>query len=150
MSRLRQVREARGRDPHDLARGLGISSASYFDLEGDPSRLAAELSVAELRHLSRELDVPVRWLLQRDPPAVQTLEDLIERLRAHLRSTGQSPEAFADEVGWDVPALLADPAAVAAINGDGLEAICAPLGLDWIDVVEVVEFPASDTRKVLG
>jgi transcriptional regulator with XRE-family HTH domain len=148
MKRLKIIREARGRDPHDLARAVGISSASYYGLEyGAPER-AAEVTLRDVTTLCRELGVSASALFHGRGDVVGTPAALVEKLQQYLQQTGLTPRAFAQQTGWEIERLLQNPDVLAELDVDGLAAICGALELDWVGVLDEIDFGAQAARPL--
>jgi transcriptional regulator with XRE-family HTH domain len=142
MSRIKHIREARGLDPHKLAREIGVNSAWYYDLESEREDWSDEISIQGLRKLARALDVSPSSLLRTGNEVLSTPSVFVEHLRKHLESLGVSALAFSERIGWDVTPLFEDPGRVGELNATGLRAICAELGLDWLVVIDEMQMSA--------
>jgi len=140
MNPLKRLRQARGLEPEQIARDLGINTAWYYDLETGGENWPNEISLEGIRRLCRILDVSPMTLLAGRTDIVATPGELVETLRAHLQASGVSHEEFSEKIGWNVGPILRDPEELATFNGDGLQSICRELGLDWIVVLDTMRF----------
>jgi transcriptional regulator with XRE-family HTH domain len=133
--RLRVARERAGRTPEELAARIGITTAWYYDLEGQPEEVSTTLSLAQLYDLASALELDLRHLLlgEEAPPLATrpSAGDFVERLRSKVAASGKSPEELGAEIGWDIGRLLRTPESLWELNLDGLRDVCAFAGVDW-------------------
>jgi transcriptional regulator with XRE-family HTH domain len=134
---LSQAREKLGFEPEALASALGISKASYYDLESHRSELFQNLSLRRVLLLSRLLKVPLPAMFSETPSGSPgRLMDLAARVALHCSETGLSVEQFGERVGWDIQQFVTAPAT--ALDDwcvDTLRAVCRGVRCSWIDVL---------------
>jgi len=143
MSRLSRLRESRGLRPEDVARKLGMSLPSYFDLEAYLDDLTCAISIRDLRALCAILETSPSALLSSESEIVAIPTSFVDRLVAHLERIGQDARTFSSAVGWDVEGMLANADEVGDLNVDGFKAICAAIGLNWLTVLDEMRLSAS-------
>jgi hypothetical protein len=124
-----------------VADRVGLSLASYYDLEGRDDEAFTCISLGQLVALGSALRVSPRELVddQEASPATERVAyaRLADQVRTQVDLEGTSPEAWGDRIGWDVSALLLNPERVADLNLDGLRDICSAVGIDWRAVVPI-------------
>ena len=131
---MRAAREAAGKDPRELAAALDMTYESYRDIESYDDELTSVVSYRDVVKLADLLDLDLRRLFEADDTVV-TFADLADALRVRL---GETPlEQLEDELGWELAAALADPAAFAEFSLDGLADVSGPVGLDWRHLLPV-------------
>jgi transcriptional regulator with XRE-family HTH domain len=133
--RIRAAREKLNLSHDEVAQLIGMSRASYYDLESYDDEAFMAISLRDLLKLGSALRVAARDLVDDDgaqPPAEQvTYEELAAGVRAQIEAEGMDVDTWGTKVGWDVADLLRDPTSVADLNLDGLCDICAAVGVDW-------------------
>ncbi len=131
--RLKQLRLAAGKEPEELARFTGQSTASYYDLEECDGDLFATISLRELSALCEELGIGVRDLFfdgKLDGLPVSP-EELLAKVREHLRDQSISVAEFEERIGFEIQASLEDSSKCGNWNVYFLRWFCRELGLDW-------------------
>lgn len=139
-ARIRNRRICAGKSQADAAKHLGINDAWYGDLERSDDELASTLTLFQAIELASFLGTSLRDLVgETDPPHEPvSLLDLPSRITAHVARNGESIEQFEDEVGWEIRDFLQSPLQVAAESPVMfLQAVAAPLGVDWLSLVPI-------------
>lgn len=142
-NRLCETREARHLEPEHLASTVGISREHYLDLEYAEEEWVEELDVISLKRLSAALGVSPRFLIEGSQPGVFSPEQLAVQLRLFIDRSGQSAAHLSDQLGWDLEAFLMDPSCLAEFGVGGLRLLCDALGMDWIAVLDTLEFSSQ-------
>lgn len=132
---VRTAREAAGKDPGELAAALDMSYESYRDIESFDDEITSVVSFRDVVTLADLLELDLRRMFGADD-TVKTFEDLAAALRVRLDETPL--EQLENELGWELGAALADPAAFADFSLDGLADVAGPVGLDWRQLLPVV------------
>jgi hypothetical protein len=127
-----------GKKPEEIARQVGISLPSYYDLE-DCDDLYNAISLGNIVAISRYLDVQPRVLFTGAEESNKARRisqwDLAERIKAYLRQEAMSQAAFEAKVGWELGGFLDQPDVISNWNVDCLRDICRELGLDWLQAL---------------
>lgn len=107
---IKARRKTLGIDPGDLAIALGITDASYEDLESYDDELESVISIAQALTLARALKLSLHQILFGQPPnEPQTRwEDLPQLVNQSLRSRAIPLPEFEDLVGWELGELLSN------------------------------------------
>ncbi len=133
--RIKAAREKSNRSHAEIAKRVGVSRESYYDLESTDDEAFMTISLGQLHKLGGAVGVPARELVDDDeakpPPGRVTYEELASRVRAQIETEGMDIDSWGTKVGWDVVDLLGDAAKVGDLNLDGLCDICAAVGIDW-------------------
>ncbi len=136
-ARFRAARERAGLSVEEVAERTGLNEPSVWDIEVYPDELAMVYSPAQVQRFCRVLGITPAELLgvhTNEPPV--TAEDLVARIREHGRAQSLSLEGFSEKVGWNLTGLLDPPdRLLAGIPIDGLQSLCAELGVDWQRVI---------------
>jgi transcriptional regulator with XRE-family HTH domain len=142
--RLRQARAQAALTPEQVAVQLGITTAAYHDLESFPGELSSTISVRQLRRLGEALGVNMASLLLGAHPLVDEVSagDLVDALRARVAASGASVDDLGSQIGWDIGPLLQNPEQLWELNLDGLQDICAFVGVDWTSLLAAT--PSTD------
>jgi hypothetical protein len=134
--RIAEARAATRLLPAEVAALLGITVASYWDLEAYDDEAFTCLSLRQVCALADALKVSARGLVSDDPysPPRQGLTDVEvgAALRRQLAAMGGDVDALADYLGWDVADALRDPPTIWekwCVNT--LRDVCEPLNLAW-------------------
>ena len=147
---LRRLREDAGLTVQEVAAAIGLNNEWVWDLESYDEELYMTISLAALQHLAFLLRTTARQLLLlEDKPSGEprvAFKDLVAHLREHLRASGQSADAFGDEVGWDLASTLDNPSNVWEWSPDELRDVAAGLRIDWASALPT----ASDTPPKVG
>jgi hypothetical protein len=61
-------------------------------------------------------------------------------LNAYLSEKEMTGAELSTAIGWDVERALLDPAEVGKMNAAGFQAVCDPLGLDWLTTLDEMKF----------
>jgi transcriptional regulator with XRE-family HTH domain len=118
---LKGARERLGQTPEQVARAVGLTVATYYDLE-NCNDLYNAVSLGELALMHKKAPIQLR-----------VLRDLV---RQYLSDHTISLSTFEAKVGWNLGSFLEDPdVAYREWNVDCLRAICRELGLDWLDAI---------------
>jgi hypothetical protein len=136
MNILRRLREERGRSHQELARAGGITLPAYYDLEAYADELDTAIEVRSVALIARELGVNPSVLYGGGSEGAVSTDDLASLIRTHLDQGGTSLEEFEDRVGYIVGESLTNPAKFGDFNADGLRAVCAPMNVNWFDVLD--------------
>jgi transcriptional regulator with XRE-family HTH domain len=143
-SRIRSLRIRAGKSKPDVAERLGLNAAWYDDLEQNDDELASTLTLFQAMDLASVLDVTLRELVSGEAAGEEPipLVELPERIRDHVARTGLSVEALEAQVGWSLDDFLASPVTVTAeVPVAFLQALAAPLAIDWLRLVPDEEAP---------
>jgi transcriptional regulator with XRE-family HTH domain len=142
--RIAHARKHAGIASADVARKLGISHQAYDDLEANDEEAFMCVPLGLLLRLGQLLSTSPRLLLAPEgyePLAVSmTINDVVKRIRSYVKTHSLSSEQFEIQVGWSVSEALINPeSAWEEWNADGLQDICASLGIDWLSVIPDIE-----------
>ena len=135
--RIARARQRAGLDCVAVAHQLGMSAAAYDDLEANDDDAFMSISLGQLCSLGQLLNISPRTLIAPEgatlnPERISFVE-LVDRMRQYMRVHSLSVEQFEDRVGWEVSGPLQNPeTAWKDWNLDGLQDICALLGVDWL------------------
>ena len=136
---LRRLREDAGLTVPEVAAAIGLNNAWVWDLESYDEELYMTISLAALQRLAILLRTTAKQLLLlEDKPSGETrvaFKDFVAHLREHLRTSGQSADAFGDEVGWDLTTTLDDPSDLWEWSPDELRDVAAGLRIDWANAL---------------
>ena len=137
---IKDLREKAGKSREEMAQSLGISSASYSDLELDDKELLLALSLRTIEKMCDIFGIGLIDLLADDKqlfrlPAPLSFEQLVEMIKVHMAARGMTRQQFEDECDWYLPAHLADPETIWNQPVMFLQDVCRCLGLDWLAVV---------------
>lgn len=138
--RIEAARLAVGKEMDEMAELLGISYASYWDLEGYDDEVLTCLSLDKVKRLCEALKIhPVSLLSDRPnqagPIAHVTLPDLMDRIKEHIAIHNLTVAEFEDRAGWGIQKCLDDPAQALGWNVDCLKDVCAEIGVDWLEAL---------------
>lgn len=138
---IKERRLALGYKPDGVARQIGISVSSYYDLEQVETDLLSVVSLAEIARLEQLFRFDIRMVLTgwTGGAATDTLQRLAERAKTHIHNTGQTVEEFENAVGWEVRTMLENPSSALEWNLDCLHDVCKALGVAW----ESINFEGS-------
>ena len=137
-ARIRYHRVRAGKSPTDVATKLGLNDAWYHDLEHHDGELVSTLTLFQAIELAYALGTQLHSLLGElhTPEERVALTELPQRIRSHLASAGVTIEQFEEQVGWDLRDFLESPIRVAAESPIiFLQALAAPLGINWLSLV---------------
>jgi transcriptional regulator with XRE-family HTH domain len=133
--RVRELRQRTGRKEHDLAALLGMSSASYFDIEANDDELEMVLSLRQVKLLAEHLGVSTAELFGKERvPTERRLEYrmLVVRTEDYLRSAGISEETLVEQVGWELRDFFtSEDATLDNYPVDFLKSLCDVLQVPW-------------------
>jgi DNA-binding XRE family transcriptional regulator len=132
-ARLKRLREATGKTPHDMAALVGVSSDIYYDWEWGDGDISRTASLAELAKLATSLGVGVLDIFDDGPIQGEHVrpEQLSEMMKAHIKRARLSTAQFEERVGFEMEPALNDPAEILNWNLDCLRFVCNQIGLDW-------------------
>ena len=138
--RIRTLREQSGKSAKEMCDLLGMSDIEYFDLELHDSELSMVPSLDQVRRLAGAFGVTVGALLVEDgfaaPARRVEYRSLVERARRHMGQTGVTQGQFEDQIGWALDDFFAsEQKALEAYNVDFLKALCAALGVSWLEAL---------------
>jgi transcriptional regulator with XRE-family HTH domain len=119
---------------------LGMSEMEYFDLELHDSELPMVPSLDQVRRLAAALGVTVGALLAEDgiaaPARRLEYRDLVEHAQRHLGQTGLTRGQFEERIGWTLDDFFtSEQKALEAYNVEFLKALCAGLGVSWLEAL---------------
>jgi transcriptional regulator with XRE-family HTH domain len=150
-TQLRQLRESHTFTSQELAARIGLPEPWLRDLEAYDDEMYCNISLAHLQRLALLLGVSVAKLLLVDPS--QGVGDripfgrIVDRLRAFLASSGESPEAFGARVGWEVDRVLDQAADCWEWCPEELKEIAAALGINWVAALpEPLDAPPREPK----
>ena|SRR5579871_6028332 len=134
--RLQHLREQANLTAVEVAHHIGVSPASYFDLETYDD-LVTSVSINQVCKLVHVLKARVEELfdIQSDDPKTishQTLSWLIEDF---MRRSGITIDVFEDQVGWNIGPLLTSDEAVLTWNIEQLQDVCRLIEVSWVEVL---------------
>lgn len=138
--RLRKRREDLSKTVAEVAAASGLNEPSYYDAEDDEEEIFSNISLEELKRLSRTLDVDLAWLLTghtRDKKNVLGFSTLADLIKTHLRENRMKVEEFENRVGYEIQACIVDPSSIGAWNVDCLQSVASTLGINWVDALPV-------------
>lgn len=134
--RIQEARARAGLMPSEIAERVGITEASYWDLEWFDDEAFNVISLRVLSALGETLNVEPRVLLlgpeATEPPEAVSFAHIAWRLEEHIAQTGKSAGQLGDEVGWDLERILADPQQLWDYDVEALYCITQAVGLDWV------------------
>ncbi len=134
--RIEAARAQSGLTPGEIAERLGITDASYWDLEWFDDEAFKAIPLRVLSVLGETLRVEPRILLlgseAREPSETVSFADVARRLADHIARAGKSAEQLSDEVGWELQPVLADPEHLWEYDVEALYCITKAVGLDWV------------------
>ncbi|MBK6779907.1 MAG: hypothetical protein IPJ57_14925 [Gemmatimonadetes bacterium] len=131
---------ARAELSHDaVAQCIGLNADWVRDLQAFDHELYSNVSLAQLQRLAYLLNTDASTLLLA-PPLPQdvvhlTFEQLVQKVREHLRSSNTGIEAFGESVGWDVSSALSNPHACWEWCPDEVVDVAGALGIPWQSVL---------------
>ncbi len=136
-TQIRNYRVRTGKSAATVAAQLGLNDAWYADLECHDDELANTLTLFQGIELATTLGAQLPDLVGGDMPAERiALTNLPAHVRAHLASQNISIEEFEADIGWELSDLLRSPIkAVAELPMAFLQALAAPLGINWLALV---------------
>lgn len=132
-TRFREFRERAGLSHDAVARQVGISTHSVWDIESYEDELASCYSPDQLRAFARVLGVhSVEFFGVTPAEDAVSVSDLVCMIREECERRGVSVAQFGDLVGWRLEQCNASPERLLAdVSTDGLREICRELGVDW-------------------
>ncbi len=138
--RIRTLRERTGKGAAELSELLGMSAMEYFDLELHDDELPTVASLDQIRRLAAALGVTAAALLSEDGAAVPagriSYPQLVERTREYLVDAGLTQEQFENQLGWRLDDFFeSEQKMLASCNLEFLKALCAGLGVPWLEAV---------------
>ena len=131
--RLMQIRESKGESVEQIAAKAGITSQRYYDLEEGEGEVNMAISLGEISRVAAVLGVPT-WQVFDDEPLREksvSLGELVEKLKAHLETTGLTISEFEDRVGFALSKSIFDPSEIQKWNVDCLRSVCKEIEIDW-------------------
>lgn len=135
--RLRAARERRGLTAAQIAQRLGLSPQHYEDVEAYDQELESNISLGQLLTLLGELRLSPRELFpDATTGAPVSFEALKNAIDDHLTRGGLTRDGFEETVGWSLEGPLVEPSRFRELNLDALKDITAPLGIQWLGVIE--------------
>jgi transcriptional regulator with XRE-family HTH domain len=137
-AQIRTCRVRAGKSPGEVAERLGLNAAWYGDLEQHDDELASTLTLFQAMELASILEVSLRALLSEGAPSGESVSllDLPARINAYVAREGISIAQFEEQVGWELREFMTSPVKAAAeLPIIFLQAISAPLGVDWLSLV---------------
>jgi transcriptional regulator with XRE-family HTH domain len=138
--RLREARDRSGKTVDEVALAIGISVAAYADIEAYDDEFSMALSLEQIWRLARALEIPLTELIGLTSPdcldATDSMDALLEHVRAAVATRRESIEHFGDRVGWDIASAIDAPArAWSDWNLDCLRAVCEEVSCDWRSIL---------------
>ena len=134
--RIRQARLQAGLSDTEVARRVGLTVHTYFDLELTNDEAFTVVSLRHLVELGRILGTNPRVLfLGCEGEGVKqtvALADVSARLSKKMLEDGLTAEQLGDLIGWDITSLLRDPKSLLEFNVEALYAMCKAVDLDWV------------------
>ncbi len=135
-SRLKVARLHSGKTPAEIAALSEINLPSYYDLENYPVELASNISLGQLRKLTRALGISAPALFANEPiDKTISLSDLSARIKEHLKAHSMTVEKFIEEVGYDIAPALETPDSILDWNIDCLHALSDRIGVNWLAAI---------------
>jgi transcriptional regulator with XRE-family HTH domain len=134
--RVRELRERTGKSADDLARLLGMSPMSYFDIEFHDDELESVPSLRQVRELAMRLGVSAVELVTGSTTDVNERirwPDLVSRTLDYRRTAGVTENVFEDLVGWKLGDFFAsEDAMLDNYTVDFLKELCKKLQISWV------------------
>jgi transcriptional regulator with XRE-family HTH domain len=137
-SQIRTHRVRAGKSASEVADRLGLNAAWYGDLEQHDDELASTLTLFQAMELASMLGVRLGELLSDRvlPSESISLVDLPSRINMHVARESISIEQFEEQIGWELGDFLKSPIKAAAeLPIVFLQAISAPLGINWLSLI---------------
>jgi hypothetical protein len=106
----------------------------------DEQDWADGISMSDLQALCVELRVSPSFLLREEGEVLAAPNVAAERLLLRLNETGLSVEALSTKIGWELQPILDDPFKLGEYDSTGFRAICGELGLDWMSLLDHMDF----------
>ena len=133
--RIREFRQQRGLTVEDLSQRITASRFSR-DIE-DYDELEINLELVGVIELCDLFEVTPWVLLGVDFPIIQilTARECVDRVKAELRKYSISPEAFSEDCGWDINAVLQNPDYFLEWPLGALRDICMKADISWMAVL---------------
>lgn len=150
--RIRAARERAGLTREAVWRRLEINDDWYRDVEWDDSEVMMTLSLAQVTLLADLLGTRADRLLEDGCPSPRSSRslgfvELAARAEARMAELEMSVEEFGERVGWEIGTTLDDPERFWLWNADGLQDLCAELGLCWLDALPQAPPPPHVPRS---
>jgi transcriptional regulator with XRE-family HTH domain len=135
-SAFREARERVGISARELAAEVGMTEASYFDLEAYDEEAYMCLTLAQLRALADRLGTsPARLLDQNEGKTPLNAVALAGALRVAVGESDDRIAAFESQVGWELSAFLNKPETLLTWTPVALRDLCDALRLDWVSAL---------------
>lgn len=135
---IRRARMFCAKSEAEVASEAGINLPSYYDLEAVEDEITNAISLGQLQLLSVALKTPLRVLFgDNEPPAHDSVSwvDLVQQIHRLIQARRETVEEFENRVGYEMRSALADPRRISEWNVDCLRAVCAELGINWLDTL---------------
>jgi transcriptional regulator with XRE-family HTH domain len=137
---IRAARIRAGLQPEDVARAVGLSKPSYYDIEGRDDEVTGNISVATLMAIARTLGTTAAELLDGAGTVAgapkRSSSEIVDLTRARIAAEHVTVEAYGDRIGWDMAPVLKNPEHVWRYPFVMLQALCGDLGVDWKEFVD--------------
>ena len=134
--RIRDARLKIELDESEIARRLGISLASYDDLEAYDDEAFTVPTLGDLVRLAEIVRVEPRvLLLGAEAHGIQrtfTFRHIAERVAHQIAARGITVAELGDEIGYDVRPLLDSSEALWHYDVEALYNICKTVDMDWV------------------
>jgi hypothetical protein len=105
--RIHASRLKSGRTEEELARELGLTVHSYFDLEQHDEELESAVSIAQALKLANLLQTELLALLgETEIPVKMPIARVRSALSAQLGSSAEAKELMEDTINWDLGPFL--------------------------------------------
>lgn len=135
--RIREARERAGLTLERVADGIGLAEPSYLDLESYDAEIFMAVTLVELQKLCALLQTRLADLLGEsvDGRAPVGWDEIADRVRSHVATSGTSVAAIEKRIGWSIAAVLETPQAIGAWNLEQLQDVAREIGARWIDLL---------------
>ena len=136
-ARFREARERAGLSHDEVAKRMGISSPSIWDIESDDQELFMCYSIAKVQRFCSVLGIGPRDLFAiHSTLSPITPAELAELIREHCRSRSIGIEQLEEACSWSIAKSLDEPERFRHDYPiDGVRHICRELGIDWGRVI---------------
>jgi len=139
--KLAEIRNKNGLTTHEMAHAVGITSPEYYDIE-EMEDLYNCASLAVVGMICKKLNIlPIDLFSAWDNNLIEHLvsfQHLKEAINAYIVKKSVDSEALSNKLGWDVKVLLDNPNNMWNYTIESLEALCEPINVSWLDLLNKV------------
>lgn len=137
--RIKALRQSMGLDLNAVAEALGINNNWCWDLEAYDNEITDTLTLKQVMKLAEVLHITPRQLFVDEATTVIAVvvepAELANRVKDFLKSKAMSLEEFEERVGWELAWFLDTPDEVWERPAMFLQALCDPIGINWLEVI---------------